>query len=210
MLGRELDHVVVRAHAGFGAVAEHAAQADVAERADQREHRAQHPQRDVVAQLVDDLVGPLGVRREARFLALHVGDLVAQAGGQIGQLFRAFDDVAALEAQQQAHVEHLERLQVDAAVRAQAFQAVEEVLAGQLVAEQQCRRLPNRAECRYSCVTSSPLVRAYKGTTSTGLPGTLMVIRLGRMRARQCNKYMLQDLVNKNRTLSFPILPFLE
>ena len=83
---------------------EHAAQADVVQLADQREHRAQHLQRHVIAQLVDDLVGRFGMRREAGFLALHVGDLVAQARRQVRQLFRTLDDIAALEAQQQTYV----------------------------------------------------------------------------------------------------------
>lgn len=38
-------------------------------------------QPDVVAQLVDDLVVTFGVRRDAGFLALDVGDFVAEAGG---------------------------------------------------------------------------------------------------------------------------------
>ena len=76
------------------------------------------------------------MRREAGALAAQQRDLVAQARGQVAELFLALDHVLALEAEQQAHVEHLQRLQPRRALRAQVFQAREEVLARQLLPEQ--------------------------------------------------------------------------
>ena len=54
LLGRQFDNVVVGAQGSFGRAAQRAAQGHVAQRADQCEHRAQHPQRHIIAQLVDD------------------------------------------------------------------------------------------------------------------------------------------------------------
>jgi hypothetical protein len=50
LLGRQFDNVVVGTQGRFG----RAAHGHVAQRADQCEHRAQHPQWHIVAQLVDD------------------------------------------------------------------------------------------------------------------------------------------------------------
>ena len=108
----------------------------VSEQADEGEHRGDDPQGDLAPDRIDDLVRRGPVRGEAGGLALEVGDLLAQLGDEVFELFGAFEEVAALEPGEQAHVEDLEGLEAPGAVVARGFEAVEEVLAGELLAEQ--------------------------------------------------------------------------
>ena len=83
-----------------------------------------------------DAVRRSPVGRKASALALDARNLVTQARGQIAQLFGAFDEVLALKAQQQAHMEHFHGLNARGALAPQLFQLFKELLSSQLLTKE--------------------------------------------------------------------------
>ena len=84
-------------------VAQLHAQAQIAQQRQGTQYRSDHPQRYFILQLVSDTIRCLPMWCEGGALALQVRNFIAreQSGSSA---FRAFEQVLALETQQQAHV----------------------------------------------------------------------------------------------------------
>ncbi len=121
---------------GVGLVAQQAAKREKEQASDEAKQCEEQPKREFVADIVLEPVRQLPVGRESIASSPRVGDLLSEAADQVIQLFGSLDKIFSLEPKKQDGVEDFQHLDVGHRVDTHRLQFVEEILAGEMFAEQ--------------------------------------------------------------------------
>src|SRR5690606_1878947 len=131
-----LHDVLVSRQTGFGLLIQGQTQTEKRQHREAGEEYQRQPKRYHPAEGMADIIRRRPVRSEAAALSFQIGNLIAETGNQITQLFAAIKPVFAFESQQQAIVINLQRGQSGRTLGSQIFQIIKEVLTRQVIAKQ--------------------------------------------------------------------------
>src|SRR5574343_883022 len=122
-------------------------QSDKGKQAEQGEYRDNDPEWNIPLDGIGHALRRRPVRRKSGRLALDVGNLLAKLLRQVFPFFRAFQQVAPLEADEQAHMEYFQGINTKCPTIACRVDLVEKVFAGQLIPEKYQLQWPALPTC---------------------------------------------------------------